>query len=730
MKNFYPIVIIPDSIVEIKENSIPLPKEPNKFQTSNTGWYIILISIFVTFVLPPLGIVGIIVGLLFSYSDRKDAKEYQEKVKTYFHEKSVVINKRNNLNEVKKYKTQKMKETLAKTVRAEIHYKNVKGRTELYFLDILNKYFNGRIETDKVIELFTKSKPYSPDYILVNESNNLHINIEIDEPYVSGIKKAIHYVEEQNSDLNSDRKRNHYFTEKGWIVIRFAEEQVLKYPDDCCKFIIEVCNIIEQVHSSVNNIVNINYPPKIKCWTANEAEKMFDNDYRNIYLLEKIQSDKIKLSKEIYDIGMSLFKTKNYKEACDKFSDTIKLSFGHELSYYYRGLCYYHIGNYTKSIQDINKCIELNKNDAINYKLKGDILVKLNSFEEAITCYDNAISVKKDYTQAYYSKYICCKYLNKTEKAKENLTECLRIDPNNYLYYNQRGILNHNIGYYELAIEDFSKALSFNKDNKVILNNRGFTRYHVGDFENAVEDFREALMCDPSNSFATKYIALINTQLENETKLASNYFFSIAQMYYKLGMNVTCITNIQNEYNKYAKNIYKNPNHTWKKMFNTRQNYIELLSYKWNEAVGVGTVTGFNHVMAIDIDDCVDSQLLNQIINTLGLSISYEWVMRSGSNKGFHIVVRSEKFQTLTVTDVVSTFGPSEQFKDKFSKVELLWNTHLVCPPSLHVTGNKYQFINSKFPISIPEFVPQNLIEKLVDTYLLLEEVGQGSIYS
>ncbi len=48
-----------------------------------------------------------------------------------------------------------------------------------------------------------------------------------------------------------------------------------------------------------------------------------------------------------------------------------------------------------------------------------------------------------------------------------------------------------------------------------------------------------------------------------------------AKHYYKLGLNVTCISNHLNEYNFYCRSMLKNPNHEWEHLLTKRQTETE-----------------------------------------------------------------------------------------------------------------------------------------------------------
>jgi uncharacterized protein (TIGR02145 family) len=201
-----------------------------------------------------------------------------------------------------------------------------------------------------------------------------------------------------------------------------------------------------------------------------------------------------------------------------------------------------------------------------------------------------------------------------------------------------------------------------------------------------------------------------------------------AKYYFNLGLNVTCIGDTINEHNYYCKNILKSPNHIWKHLFAAKQRETEFKSYDWENATGVGSVTGYNDLRVIDIDGCSDYKLLHEILKILNLPTNYEWVTISGSNNGFHIYINCRKFSYLGDNQVVTTFPPKPEFDKQFDKIEILWNTHIVLPPSLHKTGNKYRFLNCDKPLSLPRSVKHRYVSTLINNYLQAEKkvIGMG----
>jgi len=81
------------------------------------------------------------------------------------------------------------------------------------------------------------NRPYEPDIVLIDTNLNLYIDIEIDEPYDGYYRFPTH-------EEGKDDTRDLFFTESGWIVIRFTERQIHEQENECINFIENVLNSI------------------------------------------------------------------------------------------------------------------------------------------------------------------------------------------------------------------------------------------------------------------------------------------------------------------------------------------------------------------------------------------------------------------------------------------------------------------------------------------------------
>ena len=232
---------------------------------------------------------------------------------------------------------------------------------------------------------------------------------------------------------------------------------------------------------------------------------------------------------------------------------------------------------------------------------------------------------------------------------------------------------------------------------------------------------------------------------------------TLAGHYFELGFNVTCINNYRNKFNYTDQNLWKAPSHEWESYSEKRQTINELNSYDWNTAIGLGVVLGFDGLIAIDLDGCIELDFLFWICDILNLDYNYDWIVKSGSNSGFHIILMCSNRPKPEEIDVkciergwngwvngCSDFGypavnayypklywPSTRsspyydksimevyFNEKyriewlFEKIEFRWENHLVLPNSLHRSNLRYHFLNN-FPTQKPVEVDFQLLEKL-----------------
>lgn len=162
------------------------------------------------------------------------------------------------------------------------HKGKIRGYSEEMFENLLKNSFDGvdvEISGDVNLKLSETARSYEPDIAIVSNSNsNVRVDIEIDEPYSLVSRTPIHYIED-----NSDTVRDTIMKSAGWIVIRFAEEQIVKQPMACVS---SIARLLIQIDPSLvpESCFISQFAKPVKRWTKAEAEAMAQNNYREKYL--------------------------------------------------------------------------------------------------------------------------------------------------------------------------------------------------------------------------------------------------------------------------------------------------------------------------------------------------------------------------------------------------------------------------------------------------------------
>lgn len=160
------------------------------------------------------------------------------------------------------------------------------GPAERFFLCYLKERTNddfevlSNIQTKHYFRDGEKAYYYYPDIVLRNKQTGLMIDIEIDEPYVAKTGEPIHC-------LSDDDDRNNALVDDNWIVLRFTEEQVIRFPDICLAYIRTVCSSI-LTHTDCN--IPSTWEFSQRHWSSYEARQMADSNDRLRYLPQDAHS--------------------------------------------------------------------------------------------------------------------------------------------------------------------------------------------------------------------------------------------------------------------------------------------------------------------------------------------------------------------------------------------------------------------------------------------------------
>lgn len=192
------------------------------------------------------------------------------------------------------------------------------GASENYFVEQLKSNTDFTVYINKKVSV--GSTYYYPDIICV--INGLYFDIEIDEPYVGSDGTPIHYIENKYGILTEsvDSKRNEYMVEKGWNIIRFSEEQIFLYTNECIEYI---CSVVNSIIEGTE-IIKIKDYFITKKWDKEQSHKMSYKRFRRTYIPPKYHSN---IDKEEYysysEIRNEVFNNDNTEDTAINYIDDL-----------------------------------------------------------------------------------------------------------------------------------------------------------------------------------------------------------------------------------------------------------------------------------------------------------------------------------------------------------------------------------------------------------------------
>jgi len=151
-----------------------------------------------------------------------------------------------------------------------------RGYCEAAFYERLSHWYRGLLLRDHRLEFRGASRDYEPDCILHFEEAGLRIDIEIDEPYSGSTRKPMHWLGSYDDD------RDVYFSRSGWVVIRFAEIQVVKQTQSCIRHTAKVVDsLLGTAYTEKVGGADLQPVPR---WSYLEAQVWAHTNYREGYL--------------------------------------------------------------------------------------------------------------------------------------------------------------------------------------------------------------------------------------------------------------------------------------------------------------------------------------------------------------------------------------------------------------------------------------------------------------
>lgn len=152
------------------------------------------------------------------------------------------------------------------------------GTSEKFFLSYLETYFPGWIGGGESFAVPGKTYSYSSDFSMTLP-NGVKVQLEIDEPYVLMTGEPHHC-----GDNTKDVARDRFFLAGHWMIIRFAEIQIVESPEGCCRRIAEELSKLGVKVAKLDELNGYDLPKIVRSWRESEAKQMAKEGFRQKYL--------------------------------------------------------------------------------------------------------------------------------------------------------------------------------------------------------------------------------------------------------------------------------------------------------------------------------------------------------------------------------------------------------------------------------------------------------------
>ena len=199
-------------------------------------------------------------------------------------------------------------------------------------------------------------------------------------------------------------------------------------------------------------------------------------------------------SRKAYNQGLALFKSNNFVEAKEFFTNAINLDSNFVEAWHYRG----------KSLAELDSNILAETNflnsfrlDSSNFEPIYDLakIQAINSRDLAINTYNFIIDSSNEEFKAYYEIGVLFYLENDIQQAINSFTSSINLNKDARTF-NDRASCYRVLGDNELAIKDYITAIALNSELAFIYNNLASTYRKIGDTTKALSYYTLALSKD------------------------------------------------------------------------------------------------------------------------------------------------------------------------------------------------------------------------------------------
>lgn len=514
----YPASIIPRNILEAQDSHIPvpvspiMPQRPTLAKKRYTGfvlsavavglvagykfcplpaftWLTALLTVFLVASVG-LAVYDCILNRLKKLSNQKALANYEYLMRGYNDELAAIdeANRQNNDRaSLARFRSVKVADALQFT-NCQLKPADECGvGCNDDFYKILNEYFPDKVLINYTILQSLDSKGFVPTYIVSVSDKKLYIDVEIDSPYDMESGEPTTFVKKDSCEF-SKQEHDTFFEKAGWFIVRFAEEQIVKQPISCCKYIAQtIYEIIgdDTVLQKFNTVDNIQ---PLDMWTYDRCLQLRQERYRENYLgipepMEEPEPEEItnqdedsKTEEEIDTIEETSSEMEIQQET-PEITDTGENPNPHFMN------------TIDEPLPDPEP--ELEPQPAPGPTPESASEPEPQPAPEPV--FSDPRSVEKKNIVELVAKMNECHNLEKWDFLLDCCNKVIAIDPTFQLAYLRRSTAYGNLGKLDLAIEDCETVIKLNPDNPDAYYNAAVASLMLSRYPKAIEYFKYAI---------------------------------------------------------------------------------------------------------------------------------------------------------------------------------------------------------------------------------------------
>lgn len=165
--------------------------------------------------------------------------------------------------------------------------------------------------------------------------------------------------------------------------------------------------------------------------------------------------------------------------------------------------------------------------------------------------------------------------------------------------------------------------------------------------------------------------------------------------------------------------VNKTSRASWQRWQTEEMTIEDIEKANWNsDTSGIAAISGIKKLRCLDFDKVTNYEIIELFVESLGLPLNYQWIVKSGSHQGYHIWFYCDDDSYLIAILGGEKAVYKYQLKEEGScdHIELRWcKCYTVLPSSLHESGYRYEFKNHQE--GLPSTKPQEIrVGKLITT--------------